>query len=243
MPAQPAHDYDLLIRAGRVFCEETGLDGPGAVAVKDGRIAASGPEVGGSAAMTFDFPDAVVMPGLVDLHAHPARGGSRYGVDPDAHFLSRGVTTVMSQGDAGASNWPAYRDRVIRVCRTRVILAINLSVHGESHPDACFPDLQAADVEACVAVIESGGDAIWGIAGQYRPQQSHAAQGDHEPGAGSLRTNRQAPAGRHATVQRLVPRRPVAAAARRRRGHLLLQRFPRERREGRQDPVQRPRRP
>lgn len=169
MPATPAPNYDLLIRAGRVFCAETGLDGPGAVALKDGRIAASGPGVDGSAAMTFDFPDAVAMPGLVDLHAHPARGGSRYGVDPDVHFLSRGVTTVMSQGDAGANNWPAYRDRVIRACRSRVILAINLSMHGESHPDACFPDLEAADVEACVSAIESGGDAIWGIAANTGP--------------------------------------------------------------------------
>ena len=164
-----APDYDLLIRAGRVFCADSGLDGPGAVAVKDGRIAASGPGVDGSAAMTFDFPDAVVLPGLVDLHAHPARGGSRYGVDPDAHFLPRGVTTVLSQGDAGANNWPAYRDRVIQACRTRVLLAINLSIHGESHPGGCFPDLDAADVDACVSAIESGGDAIWGIAANTGP--------------------------------------------------------------------------
>ena len=169
MPAPPAHDYDLLIRAGRVFCAESGLDGPGAVALKDGRIAAAGPGVDGPAAMAYDFTDAVAMPGLVDLHAHPARGGSRYGVDPDVHFLSRGVTTVMSQGDAGASNWPAYRDRVIRACRTRVILAINLSIHGESHPDYCLPDLEAANVDACVSAIESGGEAIWGIAANTGP--------------------------------------------------------------------------
>ncbi len=162
-------DYDLLIRAGRVFCSETGLDGPGAVALKDGRIAASGPGIEGSAAMVYDFPDALALPGLVDLHAHPARCGSRYGVDPDVHFLSRGVTTVLSQGDAGARNWTAYRERVIRACRTRVLLAINLSIHGESHPDGCFPDLDAADVDACVSAIESGGEAIWGIAANTGP--------------------------------------------------------------------------
>ncbi len=164
-----AFEFDLLIRAGRVFCAETGLDGPGAVAVKDGRMAAAGPGVEGSAAMAFDFPEALALPGLVDLHAHPARGGSRYGVDPDAHFLPRGVTTVLSQGDAGAGNWPAYRDCVVGACRTRVLLAINLSVHGESHPDACFPDLEAADVDACVSAIEAGGDAIWGIAANTGP--------------------------------------------------------------------------
>ncbi len=165
----PDHRYDLLIRAGRVFCADSGLDGQGAVALKDGRIAAAGPAVDGSAAVIYDFPDALALPGLVDLHAHPARGGSRYGVDPDAHFLPRGVTTVMSQGDAGASNWPVYREGVIQACRTRVLLAINLSIHGESHPDGCFPDLDAADVDACVSAIESGGDAIWGIAANTGP--------------------------------------------------------------------------
>lgn len=159
-----APSYDLLIRAGRVFCSDTGLDGPGAVAVREGRIVASGASVPGSAKETLDFPEAMILPGLVDLHAHPARGGSRYGVDPDAHFLPRGVTTVMSQGDAGAGNWPAYRDDVIRRCRTRVRLAINLSVHGEAHPDYNLPDLDAADVGACVAAIEDGGEDIWGIA-------------------------------------------------------------------------------
>ena len=132
--------------------------------MQDGRIVAVGPKVDGSAALTFDFPDALILPGLVDMHAHPARGGSRYGVDPDAHFLSRGVTTVLSQGDAGANNWPTYRDHVIQSCRTRVILAINLSIHGESHPDGCFPDIDSANVDACVSAIESAGKAIWGIA-------------------------------------------------------------------------------
>src|SRR5690348_7788274 len=106
-------DHDLLIRAGRVVCTRTGLDGPGAVAIRDGRIVASGPNVGGPAQQTIDLPDAVLLPGLIDLHAHPARSGSKYGVDPDVEFLPRGVTTVMSQGDAGADNWPVYRDMTI----------------------------------------------------------------------------------------------------------------------------------
>ena len=85
--------YDLLISAGRIFCAETGLDGPGAVAVCGDRIAAAGPDVSGTASQSLDYPDALLLPGLVDMHAHPARGGSRYGVNPDEHFLPRGVTT------------------------------------------------------------------------------------------------------------------------------------------------------
>src|SRR5262249_39810221 len=112
----------------------------------------------------LDFPDAVLLPGLVDLHAHPARGGSKYGIDPDVHFLPRGVTTVLSQGDAGADDWPAYRDQVIQSSRNRVRLAINPAKRGESVPAGCCEDLKDIDVDACVAAIAEGGEAIWGIA-------------------------------------------------------------------------------
>ena len=130
----------------------------------EGRIVASGPDVVGTARQKLEFPDGLLVPGLVDLHAHPARGCSRFGIDPDLHFLPRGVTTVLSQGDAGALQWPAYRDQVIVGSRTRVRLAIHLSLYGESRPNGCFQDLADADVEACVAAIKEGGEAIWGIA-------------------------------------------------------------------------------
>ena len=159
-----ATPYDLLISAGRVLCAATGLDGPGAVAVRGDRIAAVGPDVNGPARTRLDFPDALLLPGLVDLHAHPARGGSRYGIDPDRHLLLRGVTTVLSQGDAGAGNWPDYRDTVIGASRTRVRLAIHLSRRGESDPDRPYGSLADADVDACAAAIEDGGELIWGIA-------------------------------------------------------------------------------
>ena len=163
-PMDDSAPYDLLISAGRVLCAATGLDGPGAVAVRGGRIAAAGPDVSGPARTRLDFPDGLLLPGLVDLHAHPARGGSRYGIDPDEHLLPRGVTTVLSQGDAGADNWPDYRDRVIGASRTRVRLAIHLSRRGESDPDCPYGSLADADVAACVAAIEDGGELIWGIA-------------------------------------------------------------------------------
>lgn len=155
--------YDILIRAGRVFCPANGLDGPGAVAVRDGRIAAAGPNVTGAAPEIFDFPDDLLLPGLVDLHAHPARGGSKFGIDPDIHLLPRGVTTVLSQGDAGASNWHNYREKVIKASRTRVLLAINLSAPGESKPGGCCEELEDVDVEACIGAIEEEGEGIWGI--------------------------------------------------------------------------------
>ena len=167
--------FDLLVTAGRLFCADTGLDGPGAVAVRGDLIVAAGAEVAGDAATRLDYPDALLLPGLVDMHAHPALGGSRYGIDPDVHFLPRGVTTCMSQGDAGALNWPAYRDEVIGGCRTRVRLALHLSKYGESQEGHCFEHLDNADVGLCVETVASAGDEIWGICfnTMYSPEISH----------------------------------------------------------------------
>ena len=86
-PASTEAPFDLVIHAGRLLCPATGLDGPGAVAVRDGRIAAAGAAVAGPARAVLRLPRALVLPGLVDLHAHPARGESRYGVDPDLHLV------------------------------------------------------------------------------------------------------------------------------------------------------------
>ena len=156
--------FDLLVRAPRVFCADSGLDGPGAVAVRGDRIVASGPGVEGPARTVLDFADALLLPGLVDFHAHPARGQSRFGIDPDLHFLPRGVTTVMSQGDAGALNLKDYRRTVMEASRTRVLLAINLCKHGETHPVCCFNHPDDADARACAGAIAADDRGIWGIA-------------------------------------------------------------------------------
>ena len=157
------HDYDLVIRAGRIFCGLTDLDGPGAIAIRGDRIVAAGANVGGTARQSLDFPDAVLLPGLVDLHAHPAKSGSKYGVDPDLEFLPRGVTTALSQGDAGAENWQTYRNETIEGSRTRVRLAINLSKKGEPPGGPCFRDSDWVDLDACTQAVVDGGDLIWGI--------------------------------------------------------------------------------
>jgi dihydroorotase len=153
-----------VIHAGRVVCPATGLDGPGAVAVAGDRIAAVGPAVDGPAREVLRCAGAVLLPGLVDLHAHPARGESKYGVDPDRDLLPYGTTTVLSQGDAGADTWERYRVAVVEGSRTRVRVALNLARRGESMPAACFDPLGEADAAACARVARDGAGAIWGIA-------------------------------------------------------------------------------
>ena len=168
---------DLIIRAGRVFCADTGLDGPGAVAVRDGRITAAGPDVSGQARETLEFPDCLLLPGLVDMHAHPAPARWRFGIDGDTEILPRGTTTVLSQGDAGAGTWPVYLATIIEPSRLRVRLAISPAVNGEYENRGVFVNLDEVDVDACVAAIGEGGEHIWGVAANLTAK----ACGDNDP--------------------------------------------------------------
>ncbi len=155
---------DLIVRAGRVFCADTGIDGPGAVAVRGGRIVAAGPDVTGDAATTLDFEDCVLMPGLVDMHCHPAPPDWKYGIDADTLVLPRGTTTLLSQGDAGAHNWAQYKEEIIDASKTRILMALSPAVGGEQEHHSVFERLDDVDVDACVDAITNMGEAIWGIA-------------------------------------------------------------------------------
>lgn len=199
MKAPSETPYDLVIHAGRVLCPATGQDGPGAVAVRGDRIAAitlasltptssqtqtssQDSAEGGtlpleSARRTLSYPEGILLPGLVDAHAHPALSGSKYGIDPDAHILPYGSTTLLSQGDAGANNWASYKKETIGGSRTRIRMALNLSASGESNEAGCFADLADADADACVQTVLGDPEYIWGIALNVGPGNS----GDNDP--------------------------------------------------------------
>ena len=110
-----SHDFDLIVRNGSV------VDGTGAepftgdVAIKDGKIAAVGPNLSGSAAREIDAKGKLVTPGFVDIHTH-------YDAQAvwDSHLApssQHGVTTVV-MGNCGvgfAPCTPENRDKLIVV--------------------------------------------------------------------------------------------------------------------------------
>ncbi len=178
------HSADLLVRAGRILCRIADLDGPGAVAVRQGRIIAVGADVDVPARTVIDLgPDALLVPGFVDMHAHPDRrtgaDGSRYGVDPDVELLPRGTTTMLSQGDAGSSDWQAYKSKTIGLARARILVALNLGRFGEQGDRPALSDPAAVDVERVTRCIARDGGRIWGIA----VNTSRAVTGDADPRA------------------------------------------------------------
>ena len=158
---------DLLISASHAVCPSSGIDGPCAIGVAAGRISfvATGdtPPSLPPAKSSIRVDNGLLLPGLVDLHAHPAGAGSRFGIDADQYFLKRGATTVLSQGDAGARNAQRYIHETIEKVETRVLLALNFCADGEEKTGGRFFSLDEASVEACVRAVREGQPHIWGI--------------------------------------------------------------------------------
>ena len=100
--------YDYLIKGGRLLCAADGRDGLLDVAVTGRRIAKIGSIPEADAKMTINAAGCVVVPGLIDMHAHLSPF-SEIGVYPEPACFPSGVTTVVDAGSAGASNYPILR--------------------------------------------------------------------------------------------------------------------------------------
>lgn len=168
---------NLQIQSKRVICAANDLDGPASIQISAGIISDLTPGFTKTDTPSLKFLDALLLPGLVDLHAHPACQGSVWGVAPDELMLPFGVTTVMSQGDAGANNWQDYQSHTINSSKTRVRLAMNLSAIGESTKAGCFESLDDVDVGRCVAAVAKGHDHVPAIS----VNTSRACCGDSDP--------------------------------------------------------------
>jgi dihydroorotase len=92
----------LAIRGGRILDPASGLDLTGDLLIRDGRIAAVGPDVGAGAERVIDARGLVVCPGFVDLHCHLREPGFEHKetIETGTRAAARGgFTTVCCMGN------------------------------------------------------------------------------------------------------------------------------------------------
>jgi dihydroorotase len=167
MPDTPS--YDLLLRGGHVICPSSGLNGVMDVAAKDGVIAAVQPDIlPSSAKEVVDLRGRLVLPGMIDTHAHVYRYVTgRFGLDADMCGVQSGVTTLVDQGGPSCMTFPGFRHFVVEPAKTRVYAFMSSylvgGLEGHYYPQLYSPD--GIDVDATVAAAEANRDLVRGIKG------------------------------------------------------------------------------
>ena len=160
--------FDVILRGGRVIDPAQDLDGIMDVAIRDGRIAALGPDLPGPTRTVTDVRGKLVLPGMIDTHAHVYRYVSgRFGLDADMVGVGSGVTTVVDQGGPSVLTFPAFREYVARPMATRVLAFISAymvgGLEGHYYPELYRPDCIAVD--DTVRVGRENADLVRGVKG------------------------------------------------------------------------------
>ena len=159
--------YDLVIRGGTVVDPAQKLNGRYDVAVKDGRIAAVKTEIAsGTAATVLDASGKLVLPGLIDTHAHVFQYVTgRFGLEADMCGVHSGVTTLIDQGGPSCMTLPAFREFVVNAKQSRVVTFLSAylvgGMEGHYYPSLYKPD--CLDVEATVKAANENRDIVKGF--------------------------------------------------------------------------------
>jgi dihydroorotase len=170
--------YDLVLGGGRVIDPGRGVDTMADVAVTGDRIVAIGPNLEvPHAVRRVDVSGKLVVPGLIDVHAHVYQHGTAVGLGPDLAGVLSGVTTVVDAGSAGSATYAGFHHHVIVPARTTVLANVHIARHGLSHvPEARtmddvdiastvavarkYPEVVGVKVRACGPVVDDEGTVI-----------------------------------------------------------------------------------
>jgi len=159
--------FDLILRGGRVICPASGIDSVRDIGVRDGTIAAIEDRIiERSAKQVIDVGGKLVLPGLIDTHAHVYQYVSgRFGLNADMVGVHSGVTTVVDQGGPSCMTLPGFRHFVVDPAKTRVVAFLSAYVvgglEGHYYPQLYSPE--GVDVQATVAAARANKDIVRGI--------------------------------------------------------------------------------
>lgn len=101
--------YQIIIRGGKVLDPANNINEVLDVAVNDGKIISVSKEISGEAINEIDASGCLVVPGLIDHHAH-VYPMAKIGIPAEAVCFASGVTTVVDAGSTGAKTFGKYAD-------------------------------------------------------------------------------------------------------------------------------------
>jgi dihydroorotase len=157
---------DILLKGGRVIDPSSGLDAICDLKVSDGRVASIGAQAAAGDAEVIDCRGHLVLPGLIDTHAHVYRHVTgRFGLDADLCGVHSGVTTLVDQGGPSCMTLPGFRHYIVEPARTRVFAFLSAYLVGglEGHYYSALYRPDCVDIDATVRVALANRDLVKGI--------------------------------------------------------------------------------
>jgi dihydroorotase len=123
--------YDLLIKNGKVIDPSQNLDEQRDLAIRGGKIALVERDIPANRGrQVFDAAGKIVTPGLIDIHVHVLPYVGETGTEADPCCVTRGVTTVVDAGTAGAFTLPALRKFAVEKSDTRIRALVHIVAIG-----------------------------------------------------------------------------------------------------------------
>ena len=157
--------FDLVIHGGELIDPSQSLRGRRDIGIRWGRIAAVEAEIAAErASYRIDASGKLVVPGLVDMHAHVYPQASALGLPPDELVPYTATTTYVSAGDAGANNFSALKHYVIAQARSRIFAFVNISSIGlAGFPVGEAVNIDYADVETAARTVAQNAEVCLGV--------------------------------------------------------------------------------
>ena len=159
--------FDLLLQGGRVIDPASGIDGLKDVAIRNGRVAAVQSGIlPSSAREVVDVAGKIVLPGMIDTHAHVYQYVTgRFGMNADLVGVRSGVTTLVDQGGPSCMTLPGFRHFIAERSQSRVVAFLSAylvgGLEGHYYPSLYRPD--CVDIDATVKAAVANPDLVRGI--------------------------------------------------------------------------------
>ncbi len=212
MPEAGLSKPDIILVGAHLIDPATGRDGLLDVALLGDRILAIGEGLRHhwSSVPVHDLKGALVVPGLIDMHAHVAFGLGDLCLPPDMAGVDAGVTTVVDAGSAGAGLFPLFRRALIDhpEAQTRILAMIDpCTVHLPTRNNLCNrlgldTDPRNLDGKLLSALLDEHDDVAIGLitrpahgggmlktilkAAAQRPVMAHLEAGHHNQSIAAL---------------------------------------------------------
>ena len=157
---------NILLRGGRVIDPASGVDGVRDLLVSGGRIASVAAHIAAAGADVIDCSGRLVLPGLIDTHAHVYEHVTgRFGLNADLCGVRSGVTTLVDQGGPSCMTLPGFRHYVVERADSRVVAFLSAYLVGglEGHYYSALYRPDCVDIDATVRAADANRDLVKGI--------------------------------------------------------------------------------